>query len=122
MFRDDQGNPTSHAGLRLRLQDFAYQELAQQEIGDYDQELTVSSEQLCEYLTVAEAKMQAVESLGQHAIGPGVKKRKRSETPPEQIAPGDEARYRELEERAVKRLAENDSDYEDRSSIKSSSE
>jgi alkylated DNA nucleotide flippase Atl1 len=32
-------------------------------------------------------------SLGKHSIAPGLKKRKRSETPPEQIASGDEAKY-----------------------------
>ncbi|PVH92418.1 hypothetical protein DM02DRAFT_733711 [Periconia macrospinosa] len=122
VFRDDKGHPTSHTDLRLRLRDFAYQELVQQEMGDWHQELTISSEQLCDYLAAAEAKMRQAGSLGQHSIGPGVKKRKRSETPPEEITAGDEARYIEREERAAKRLAQNDPDYEDRLSTKSSSE
>lgn len=121
-FRDEQGNPTDNAGLRLHLHDFAHQELVQQEIGDYDQDVTISTRQLCEYLTAAEAKTRQTESLSHHVIAPGVKKRKRSETPPEQIVSGDEATYRALEERAAKRIAANDSDYEDTLSKKSSSE
>lgn len=91
-------------------------------MGDWDQELTISSEQLCEYLTAAEAKVRQAGSLGQHSVAPGVKKRKRLETPPEEITASDEARYVEREERAAKRLAQNDPDYEDMSSMKSSSE
>ena len=51
--------------------------------------------------------------LVKYSILPGVKKRKRSETPPERIASDDEARYAEQVERAAKRMADNDSDYED---------
>ena len=53
--------------------------------------------------------------LGEHAIAPGLKKRKRSETPPDQITSSDEAGYIKQEERAVKRMAEDDSDYKDAS-------
>jgi len=55
------------------------------------------------------------ESLGERSIGPGVKKRKRSETAPEEITSGDESRYIEQEERAAKRMADGDPDYEDTS-------
>lgn len=51
--------------------------------------------------------------LVKHSILPGVKKRKRSETPPERIASDNEARYIEQEERAAKRMADDDPDYED---------
>lgn len=50
------------------------------------------------------------ESLGEHSIGPGVKKRKRSETPPEEITSGDESRYIDQEERVAKRIADGDPD------------
>lgn len=83
----------------------------QQEMGDWDQELTISSEQLCDYLAAAEAKTRKLGSLGQHVIAPGVKKRKRSETPPEEITADDEARYTEREERTAKRLAQADPDF-----------
>ncbi|KAF2458011.1 hypothetical protein BDY21DRAFT_303212 [Lineolata rhizophorae] len=117
-FRDDQGNPTSHPGLRLRLGDFAYEELAQ-EIADDAHELNVSTEQLCECLDSAETMMAQLDSLGEHKLAAGVKKRKRSETPPEEIGSADVARYIKLEDRTTKRLADKDPDYQDRSSIKS---
>jgi hypothetical protein len=34
VFRDDEGNAVDHPGLRLRLGDFTYKELAQMEMGD----------------------------------------------------------------------------------------
>jgi hypothetical protein len=46
-----------------------------------------------------------------------VKKRKRAETPPEQIASGDEEKYVQQETRAAKRMADEDPDY---ASMKSS--
>jgi hypothetical protein len=82
------------------------------EIGEEDRELIVPSEQLCQYLAAAESKVQQTESLGKHSIGPGVRKRKRSPTPPEEITSSDEVRYVEREERAAKRMADDDPDYE----------
>lgn len=110
-FRDDQGNPTNHPGLRLHLRDFAYEELTQAEIGNQDKELIVSSQQLCQYLIAAETKIR-LESLGKHSIAPGLKKRKRSETPPERMTSDDEGRFIEHEERVAKRLADDDPEYE----------
>jgi hypothetical protein len=113
------GQPSNHPGLRLRLSDFAHEELAQEEIGDDDRELIVSAQQLCDCLDAAEAMEGQSESLSEHFIPPGLKKRKRSETPPDQITSGDEAKYVEQEGRAAKRTAESDSDYEN-ASVKSS--
>jgi hypothetical protein len=53
-----------------------------------------------------------------HSIAPRVKKRKRSETPIEKIASSDEARYIKQENRAAKRMVDDNSDYKD-TSIKS---
>ena len=94
----------------------------QKEIGDQKPDIIISSQQLCQYLAAAESKVQQAGSLGKHCVAPGVKKRKRSETPPEELVSGDEAKYFEREQRAVKRIADEDTDYEDRSSIRSSSE
>jgi hypothetical protein len=58
-------------------------------------------------------QVQAVGSLGTHKIAPGVKKRKRSPTPEEQIHSSDKAEYVEQEKRAAKRMAEDDPDYAD---------
>lgn len=79
LFRDSQGNPTDHLGLRLQLRDFACEELARDEIGDEDRELFVSAQQLCQYLAAVETKVRQLGSLGKHSIAPGLKKRKRSE-------------------------------------------
>jgi len=99
VLRDDQGNTTDHPGLRLRLSDFAYEELVQKELGDQNREIHISGQQLCQFLAAAESKVQRAGSLGIHLVAPGVKKRKRSATPPDEIASGDEARYVEQEER-----------------------
>ncbi|KAL5406973.1 hypothetical protein PMIN04_011852 [Paraphaeosphaeria minitans] len=111
-FRDDQGNPTDYPGLQLHLRDFAHKGLVQEEIGNQDQELVISAQQLCKFLNAAEVNVHQRESLSKDPIPHGVKKRKRSETPPEEIASGDEARYVEQEERAAKRIADDDPDYE----------
>ncbi|KAF9733735.1 hypothetical protein PMIN01_08078 [Paraphaeosphaeria minitans] len=87
-FRDEEGNPVDQPGLRLRLSEFAYEGLAQKEMGEEDTE---------------------------------IKKRKRSETPPEEIRAGDEARYAKEEERAAKRV-DHDMDYQDKSSTQSFSD
>ncbi|KAI9695105.1 MAG: hypothetical protein M1820_008909 [Bogoriella megaspora] len=121
-FRDDEGNPIDHSGLRLRLSDFACEELVQNEMGDEDTEIYVSAIQLCQYLAVAESKVGRGQSLIEHSFAYEVKKRKRSETPPEEIGSSDEARYIEQEQRAAKRAADHDKDYEDTSSSKSLSE
>ncbi|KAF2105498.1 hypothetical protein BDV96DRAFT_509271 [Lophiotrema nucula] len=112
-FRNEQGDPTDHLGLRLQLRDFAYEQLAAREIGDTDRELVITTQQLCEYLDAAETRVAGLKSLSKHSLAPGLKKRKRSETPEDQITSDDEARYAQQEERAAKRMAQEDSDYED---------
>ncbi|KAF2787057.1 hypothetical protein K505DRAFT_288605 [Melanomma pulvis-pyrius CBS 109.77] len=112
-FRDDDGNPTNHPGLRLRLSDFAFEELARREMGDEDVEISISGIQLCKYLVAAERKVRRAQSLLSCSSAPEVKKRKRSETPPEEITSGDEARYVADEERAAKRTLSHDDDYID---------
>lgn len=112
VFRDDDGNPSNGSGLRLRLKDFANEELAQ-DIGDDDHEIAISSRQLCRYLAEAEARAIAPpqEARSRHRIRPGLIKRKRSETPPEDILSGDEAGYLEQEDKAAKRAALDDADF-----------
>jgi hypothetical protein len=91
----------------------------QDEMGDEDTDIYISGSQLCQYLYAAERKGER--TLGKHTFTKEVKKRKRSQTPPEEIRIGDEARYIEQERRATKR-ADCDMDYEERSSTKSLSE
>lgn len=111
-FRDSHGNATDHPGLRLRLSDFAYKGLVQNEIGDQDEDLVVSAQQLCQFLSAAEIKSHQKGFLGKDPIAPGVKKRKRSESPIEEVASGDERRYVNQVERVAKRMAEVDPDYQ----------
>lgn len=89
---------------------------------DEDTEIGISSIQLCQYLAAAERKGLRAQSLTKHSFAHKVKKRKRSETPPEEIRSGDEARYVEAEQKAVKRTASHDHDYIDASSTRSVSE
>jgi hypothetical protein len=113
------GNAVDHPGLRLRLSDFTYKELAQKEMGDEDTDRYISGIQLCQYLDAADSKVER--ALGERSLAKEVKRRKRSETPLEDIRAGDEARYAEQEERAAKR-ADHDMDYQEKSSTKSLSD
>jgi hypothetical protein len=88
-------------------------------MGDEDIDIYISGIQLCQYLDAADSQVER--ALGEQSLAQEVKKRKRSETPPEEIRAGDEARYAEQEERAAKR-AYHDIDYEDKSSSKSLSD
>ncbi|KAH8724694.1 hypothetical protein GQ44DRAFT_727483 [Phaeosphaeriaceae sp. PMI808] len=110
-FRDDEGNPINHPGLRLRLSDFACEEIVQDELGSEDLEICISGIQLCEYLAAAEGKTRQSQSLRKQSFSREARKRKRLETPPEEIRSDDEARYVEQEERAAKRAADHDNDY-----------
>jgi hypothetical protein len=88
-------------------------------MGDEDTDICISGSQLCRYLYAAETRFERV--LGKHSFTKEVKKRKRSETPPEEIRASDDARYAEQEGRVAKR-ADLDMDYEERSSTKSLSD
>jgi hypothetical protein len=87
-------------------------------MGKEDTFIRISGSKLCEYLNAAGSKEE--KALGKHVFAMEVKKRKRSETPPEEIRVGDEARYAKEEERAAKRV-DHDVDYE-QSSTKSLSD
>lgn len=53
-FRDDEGKPTNNRDLQLRLSDFAFQRLVQEDMGDEDAQISVSCVQLCQFLDEAE--------------------------------------------------------------------
>lgn len=110
-FRDDDGNSTNHPGLRLRLSDCACRSLTEEMIQNgEDCEINVSTRELCRYLAAAEEWAQNRPRRRDY-VPPGLKKRKRSETPSETIASDDEAKYTEQEERAAKRAAAEDLEY-----------
>ncbi|KAJ5956932.1 hypothetical protein N7501_011211 [Penicillium viridicatum] len=77
-------------GLRLRLSDFTYKELAQ-EMGDKDTDISKSGIQLCQYLDAADSK---VERALEQSLAKDVKKRKRSETPEDIRARGESSEAR----------------------------
>ncbi|KAJ5949951.1 hypothetical protein N7454_001535, partial [Penicillium verhagenii] len=89
-FRTDAGTPAERTALRLSLRDFATEELSQGLTG-LDQEILITAEQLCSFLASAESRQQAQThrqgSLNQ--VRPGVLKRRRPETPPEQLSSED---------------------------------
>jgi len=88
-------------------------------MGEEDTLIYIPSSMLCEYLSAADS--QEEQALGKQVFAKEVKKRKRSETPPEEIRPDDEAGYAEEEMRAAKR-ADRDSDYQDELSTKNLSD
>jgi hypothetical protein len=88
-------------------------------LGEEDTSIHIPGSRLCEYLRAADNKEE--QALGKHVLAKEVKKRKRSETPPEEIRADDEVRYAEQEKRAAKR-ADHDIDYEEKSSTKSLSD
>lgn len=107
-FRDDQGNPTDHPGLQLQLIDFAVEPLTH---GVGAREISISTGQLSQYLGAAESRMEKRDRAG-GTIAPGVKKRKRSDTPPEAITSDTEAWYARQEEMDTEHAERDDDDYE----------
>jgi hypothetical protein len=55
MFRDDNGDPTHHPGLTLKLSDFADGEPTESLVPEGPQ-IHLSTEQLCEYLAMGERR------------------------------------------------------------------
>jgi hypothetical protein len=111
VFRDELGIATNHTGLQLQLSDFAYEELVDSELGDVDAPITISAQQLCKFLVEAETKSKQARTGGKHRVAPGVRKRRRSETPPEEIAKADEERYKNQEQKVVRRMESQDPAY-----------
>ena len=62
-------------------------------MGEEDTFIRIPGSRLCEYLSAADNKEE--QALGKHVLAKEVKKRKRSETPPEEIRADDEVRYAE---------------------------
>jgi len=103
-FRDEQGNPTNHSGLQLQLFDFACDELTEHKFDSGVRKIIVPTQELCQYLMAAESTIRRQDALVKHDLVPGVRKRRRSEMPHEEMTSSDEARgeskRREQEERA----------------------
>ncbi|OAP59927.1 hypothetical protein AYL99_04929 [Fonsecaea erecta] len=117
VFRNDDGNPNTDKtlGLRLHLGDFADEETCRH-FKDLDRDIFVSCDEMYRYLVEAEAFVKIAESTEQEPSTP-LKKRRRTQTPEEQLDDRDEDAYAKAEERVSKRR-----DMEDESFKGSSSE
>ncbi|KAJ5843735.1 uncharacterized protein N7525_001476 [Penicillium rubens] len=86
-FRTDSGLPAEETALRLSLRDFATEELSRG-LTSLDQEISITSRQLCDFLSCAEEEQRG-QTLLQGSINllrPGAGKRRRPQTPPEQLS------------------------------------
>lgn len=103
--------------LRLLVKDLATEELAQG-CPNLGQGIVISSQLLCRFLQITEARQPFQEEhagstnkLRQEAL-----KRRRSETPPDNVRPDDEAKFQAAEKRVEKRGCCNNLDYRPNSS------
>ena len=79
---------------------------------DENREIIVSAQQLCQFLTAAEDVTQNRKTFVEHSLRPGFRRRKRSETPPKKIASDNKKEYVQQEQKAFKRMEQDDPDYE----------
>ncbi|KAJ5815171.1 hypothetical protein N7474_006948 [Penicillium riverlandense] len=90
-FRTDSGFPAEGTTPRLSLRDFVTEELSRGPAG-LEREILITSKQLCDFLSSAEARQQLqTQHHGSiNRIRPGTLKRRRPQTPPEQPSSEDE--------------------------------
>ncbi|CAG7987309.1 unnamed protein product [Penicillium olsonii] len=90
-FRTNSGLATEGTALRLRLRDFATEDLSRGQVGLH-REILITSKQLCDFLSCAEARqqMQTQQQCSIDRIRPGALKRRRPQTPPEQLSSDNE--------------------------------
>ncbi|KAL6240618.1 hypothetical protein RBB50_012445 [Rhinocladiella similis] len=117
VFRNDDGkpHPDKSSDLRLHLQDFADAETCRY-FKDLDKDISVSCDEMYQYLEEAEAIVKRTESKMQEP-SLRLKKRRRTQTPEDQLDDDDEYAYAKAEEHVSKRR-----DLEDDSFKGSSSE
>ena len=117
VFRNNEGNPNTDKtfGLRLHLEDFADEETCRH-FKDLDRDIFVSCDEMYRFLVEAEAIVKIAKSTRQEP-DMRLKKRRRTQTPEEQLDDRDEDAYAKAEEHVSKRR-----DMEDESFKGSSSE
>ncbi|KAL3439829.1 hypothetical protein BJX65DRAFT_315377 [Aspergillus insuetus] len=109
VFRTTDGLPVESSPLTLNLRDFAT-ESEVKEYSRFEQNIIISTRDLCRYLHYAENRQRRQERL-EGSINPlpkGTRKRRRAETPPEKILSEDEAIFQSLEESDRKRVCDPD--------------
>ncbi|KEF50864.1 uncharacterized protein A1O9_13086, partial [Exophiala aquamarina CBS 119918] len=111
VIRDENGrpHPDPGAGLRLQLEQFATEEFTRQ-FGNLDSTIVIPSQDLYTFLVVAEERAVVVEQKAMPRK-PGMKKRRRSHTPPEVLDRDRESAFDQEVERAAKRRDVEDSSY-----------
>ncbi|CAG8181967.1 unnamed protein product [Penicillium salamii] len=92
-FRTESGLPVEEAqpALQLSLRDFAPKSISQK-YPDLDQDICISSRELCDFLSSAEAahQKQLLDQGVGETLSPGTRKRRRVQTPPEQLSSEEE--------------------------------
>ncbi|KAJ5971700.1 uncharacterized protein N7479_001618 [Penicillium vulpinum] len=94
VFRNDDGSPAEGVALQIPLRDFAPKELSQS-YGDMDQVISISSRQLCDFLSSAESRqrVQTQQAGVVNRSDPGTLKRRRPRTPSEHPSSEDERQF-----------------------------
>ncbi|KAJ5507054.1 hypothetical protein N7527_009197 [Penicillium freii] len=93
-FRTESGLPVDEPkqpALQLSLRDFAPKSISQK-YPDLDQDIVISSREFCDFLSSAEAEhqKQLLDQGVDEPLSPGTRKRRRVQTPPEQLSSEEE--------------------------------
>jgi hypothetical protein len=99
--------------LQLHLSDFAYEEVVQEDLGDQNRQIHISGQQLCQFLAAAEEIVQKAKIVKGRLLPPGIRKRRRSDTPPDKVTLSDQAKEEEHERKVARRIEAQDPDYKD---------
>ncbi|PBP26977.1 hypothetical protein BUE80_DR002082 [Diplocarpon rosae] len=109
ILRDENGlvNDLSVAGLHLQLLDFAVDDVVLPH-GPCQDPISISARTLCSYINKAEGSIGTMVGSAK----PWIRKRRRQETPPEELRPAREKRFRMDEDKASELAEKKDSSYE----------
>ncbi|KAJ5957148.1 hypothetical protein N7501_011427 [Penicillium viridicatum] len=115
VFRNDDGSPAEGVALQIPLREFAPKKLSQS-YGDMDQVISISSRQLCDFLSSVESRqrVQTQQAGVANRIDPGTLKRRRPRTPSDHPSSEDERQFNKRT-RGNKRYSQS-SDYRPESS------
>ncbi|KAL5117542.1 hypothetical protein ACEQ8H_004572 [Pleosporales sp. CAS-2024a] len=111
-FRSSIGEPTTHSPLLFRLQDLAVGNTAKELLGDDDEKLYITMEQLCSFLSEAEKKLENRKKENfDMTMALGKRKQPYEETPERTMTAEEEEEWELEETRAAKRANRGDYTY-----------
>lgn len=112
IFQDTNGDPKSTGELRLRLRDFAAEDVPGS-VETLQQEIFITAERLCELLAEAEKQLSIVNQGTQKVTTTKAwtKKRRRERTPTEELEERDEKRFQVMEEKEQAGVSGYDTSY-----------